>query len=89
MITQWAGIQPFFTTNHPSVEISAIVGEWRGYAVLANHRGETCEIQVTCKQALKSAVEIKEQGRVQLEVKGTGWRMELEGHGGAVVEWKL
>jgi hypothetical protein len=88
-ICQWAGIKPFFTTNQPSVEISAIAGEGRGYAVLANHCGEAYEIQVTGRHTLKSAVEIRDQERVQLEVQGAGWRMDLQGYGGAVVEWML
>jgi hypothetical protein len=88
-ICQWAGIKPFFTTNQPSVEISAIAGEGRGYAVLANHCGEAYEIQVTGRHTLKTAVEIRDQERVQLEVQGAGWRMDLQGYGGAVVEWML
>ncbi len=86
-ICHWAVIKPFFTTNHPSVEVSAIAGEGRGYAVLANHCGEPCEIQVTSRQTLKSAVEIKDQERVQLDFQGAGWRMRIQAYGGAVVEW--
>jgi endo-1,4-beta-mannosidase len=88
-ITQWADIQPFFRTNNPSVEVAALSGNGRGYAVLANHRGETCQVRIIGRQALKSAIEIKDQGKFPLNVQGTGWEMQIQGYGGAVVEWKI
>lgn len=88
-ICQWAGIQPLFRTDNPSVEVSALSGGGHGYAVLANHRGEMCKVRITGRQALKSAVEIRDQDMLQIDIQGTGWTMEISGYGGAVVEWKL
>ena len=88
-ICQWAGVQPYFKTDNPSVEISALSGHGRGYAVLANHRAEACKVQVISRLPLKSALEITDQSMIPLEILGTGWKMEIPGFGGAVVAWKL
>ena len=88
-ICQWAGVQPYFRTDNPSVEISALSGNGRGYAVMANHRAEACKVQVAGRHSLKHAWEITDQNWFPLDIQGMGWTMEIPGYGGAVVAWKL
>jgi hypothetical protein len=84
----WAGLMPRFATDQPSVEVSALVGQGRGYAVLANHRPEPQSVSVTAHEALRSVSLVIASGPQPIALEGRTWRMALEGYGGAVVEWK-
>jgi beta-galactosidase len=86
-LCQWAGLTPRFSTDHPSVEVSALVGEGRGYAVLANHRSETVTVTVNSCEALQSVLLITPNGTQSLAASGNTWRMEINGYGGEIVEW--
>jgi hypothetical protein len=72
-----------------SVEVSANACDGRGYDALKNHREKACKARLIGRQRLKSAVEIRDQEQVLLEVNGVGEKMELAGYGGVFVEWKL
>jgi endo-1,4-beta-mannosidase len=85
---QWAGLEPAFTTDSSSVEVSSLDAENRGYAVLVNHSNERVRTLLTASRPVKSAALIGPDG-VQLIAERGGWRIELEPWGGAVVEWKL
>ena len=41
-LVEWAGVTPLFSTDAPGVEVAGLIGEGRGYAVLANHQPEKC-----------------------------------------------
>jgi endo-1,4-beta-mannosidase len=84
----WAGIAPRFATDHPSVEAGALVGQGRGYAVLANHRAAPQTVTVTARDALHSAALVTVDGLQPLALDGHSWTLEIEGYGGAVVEWQ-
>ena len=84
----WAGITPAFATGHPSVEVAALAGQGRGYAVLANHRLEPQAVTVTARDALRSVALLTSSGPRPLALEGRSWRMDVEGHGGAVVAWE-
>ncbi len=78
-----AGAQPLFSTGDPSVEVSALRGESRGYAVLVNHSREAREVTVTASMPLGG---IQEVGGARLAATGNQWTMRLEPLSGAVVE---
>jgi endo-1,4-beta-mannosidase len=84
----WAGITPRFATNRPSVEVSVLVSQGgRGYAVLANHGPERQQVTVTSCDALRSVALVTAAGPQPIAVHGRDWEMDIEGYGGAVVEW--
>ena len=53
-LRQWAGVTPRFETDHPSVEVGALTGPGRGYAVLASHSPEVQTVTVTTSLPVKS-----------------------------------
>ena len=83
----WAGVKPELRADLPSVEVSALKGDHRGYAVVVNHSAETQEIKISASSTLRSATRILPEGRQPLKIEGSGWRMELSPFEGAVVEW--
>jgi endo-1,4-beta-mannosidase len=86
----WAGVTPRFTTDQPSVEVSALLGQGgRGYAVLANHRPEPQRVTVASRDALRSVALVAAAGLQPIALQGRGWEMDIEGYGGAVIEWKM
>jgi len=84
----WAGVKPELRADLPSVEVSALKGDHRGYAVVVNHSAQTQEITISASSPLRSATRILSEGRQPLKIEGSGWRMELSPFEGAVVEWK-
>lgn len=87
-LCEWAGLQPLFTTDNPSVEVSALVGESRGYAVFANHQPNVCSLTVTAREPLVAVRRLTPDGQQPLSLIGRSWELGLDGFGGAVVEWE-
>jgi hypothetical protein len=85
----WVGIAPLFSTDQPSVEVGALTGAGRGYAVLASHCPEAREVIVTSRLPVKSVQQITPNGVQPLAIKAGRWHLTLEGYDGAIVEWKL
>lgn len=83
----WAGLTPLFSTDQPSVEVSGLAGQGRGYAVLANHRPEARVVTVTARDALRAASLVTPSGEQPLQIQGSTWQIEMPGYGGAVVAW--
>ena len=89
-LAAWAGVAPLFATDRPSVEVSALVGEGRGYAVLANHHAEAETVTLTAREVLKSASRLAEFGAQPLEMSDAHTcQFEIPGHQGAIVAWTL
>jgi hypothetical protein len=87
-LATWANVTPLFATNHPSVEISALVGDRRGYAILANHRAEAQTVTITSREALKATSRLIESGAQPVEmVDAHTSQIEISGHQGAVLAW--
>lgn len=84
----WAGLTPMFVTDQPWVEVSALMGQGSGYAILANHRPEPQSVTVTARQTLRSVVLITLSGSQPITHEGRSWKMDMDGYGGAVVEWE-
>lgn len=88
-LRQWAGITPLFETDQPSVEVAALVGQQRGYAVLASHSPQTLLVRVNTGLALSSARQITPQGARSLPLEGQQWQVEIGSYEGLVVEYFL
>ncbi len=87
-LLEWAGVRPLFRTNHPSVEIGAIKGDGRGYAILANHGPRTLPVMVETDLPLRSLLQVTDTGLQALSPERRGWKMSLGPYEGAVIEWK-
>lgn len=88
-LMQWAGFVPLFATDVPGVEVAALNGSGRGYAVLANHQPGSSLVAVTSRVPLRSVVVITADGKRSIPLNENTWQMEITGYDGAVVEWTL
>jgi endo-1,4-beta-mannosidase len=88
-LIQWAGFTPLFATDVPGVEVGGLIGDERGYAVLANHQPEKRSVTVTSHSPLKSIQSIEPDGKHPIPLNGSQWQMEISAYSGAIVEWML
>ncbi len=86
---QWAGVKALFTTDQPMVEVSALVGEKRGYAVFANHGPHGLDVKVSSQLPLKSIRQVNPSGFLEKKINRQGFEISLDGFNGAIVEWFL
>jgi len=84
----WAGVKPLFHADQPSLEISALAADHRGYAVVVNHSGETQHATITSKLGLRSVATITPEGSSALSMDGSTWKMDVGPYEGVIVEWK-
>ena len=84
----WAGVKPVFRTDQPSVEVSALNAQHRGYAVLVNHSAQVQNLTVFTTLPIHALSLVTPQGPRPLTTNGSTWKMELAPYEGAVVEWK-
>jgi hypothetical protein len=87
-LAQEGGLTPLFSTDVPGVEAGGLVGDGRGYAVLANHQPEKCLVTVSARSPLELAWNITADGKNPIVLKNNQWQMEIPAYGGAVIEWK-
>jgi len=85
---EWAGVKPLFHSDQPSVEVSALQGDQRGYAVVVNHSAQAYTVTVQAAIALHSLSKITSDGTQPLQLQGSAWTMEVEPYEAAIVEWK-
>jgi hypothetical protein len=83
----WAGVKPLFQTDQPSVEVSAVRGEHRGYAVVVNHSAQSHHVAVTETIPMRSLRVVLPEGPQSLARDGSTWKIDLAPYEGAVVEW--
>ncbi|HTR26568.1 MAG TPA: hypothetical protein VMI10_21540 [Terriglobales bacterium] len=84
----WTGVKPPFVTDQPSVEVTTLQGDHRGYVFVVNHSGQAYKTTITSAQPLKSARQLTEGNAKALAVEGSGWTMDLQPYEAAIVEWK-
>ena len=87
--TQWAGLIPLFSSDVPGVEVSGLLGEGRGYAVLVNHKPEKRLVTVSTRSLLKTIRNIDPDGNNPIILGDSCWQMEIQGYGGAVIDWTM
>ena len=84
----WVGFKPAFHTDQPSVEISALKGDRRGYVVLVNHSPQQQNVTVSANSIANSVTRIAPEGRKPVQVEGSNWKIDLAPYEGTIVEWK-
>jgi hypothetical protein len=85
---EWAGVKPLFHSDQPSVEVCALNGGTRGYAVVTNHSPEAQSVTITAAEPLHSVARITPQGATPLEVSGATFKIDIAAYEGGVFEWK-
>ena len=87
--SQWAGIRPLFRTSEPSVEVAALSGPDRGYAILASHSPQVQQVTVTTSLPIKSIRQVLEEGTRPVDLANGSWTMPIDPYEGAIIEWML
>jgi endo-1,4-beta-mannosidase len=87
-LVDWAGIKPLFRTDTPTVEISALQGEHRGYAVAVNHGPDAQTVTISTRVALQSLGRITPGDPIPLKPEQGAWKIDLGPYEGAVLEWR-
>jgi endo-1,4-beta-mannosidase len=88
-LIQSAALTPLFSTDIPSVEVAGLIGEGRGYAVLANHQPERKTVSITSRNQLSSIHQIDSGGKRSIHLNGYQWQLDIPAYGGVVVELNL
>jgi len=85
---EWSGVTPHFHTDKASVEVLSLSGNSRGYAIVTNHSAAKQNVTVTASQPLQSVTRVTSQGKTQVELSKTTFKVDLSAYDGAVFEWK-
>lgn len=83
----WAGIKPAFQIDQPSVEISSLPGDGRGYIVLVNHGASEQNVTVSTTLPIHAVSRIDPDRSIRLPMQRSNWRMQIEPFDAVVVEW--
>jgi hypothetical protein len=84
----WTGVKPAFQSDQPSVEVTSLRGDKRGYAVVVNHSSQGYKATISTSLPVKSVREIGAESSKTLQVEGSSWKMDLEPYEAAILEWK-
>jgi len=84
----WAGVKPVFRADRPTVEVSALNGDHRGYAVVVNHSDQTESVKISTTLPAHAVTRISPEGSTLIPMEGSSWKMDLGPYEGAIVEWK-
>jgi len=84
----WANVQPAVSTDQPSVEASALIGDRRGYFVLANHSDTAQKTTLSTTLSIESLRRVSVDRNSELSKSGAGWTIEVAPYSGAVLEWR-
>ena len=84
----WSGVKPAFLSGEPSVEVTSLRGEHRGYAVVVNHSGQAHHVTISTPLPVKFVSQIGPEGAKALALDGSHWSMDLAAYEAAIVEWK-
>jgi len=87
--SQWVGADALFSTDHPMVEVAALAGAQRGYAILTNHSPQALNVKVSAQLSLMRIRQVTPSGFKEIKLNRRGWQITLKGFSGAVVEWFL
>jgi hypothetical protein len=84
----WTGVKPAFQSDQPSVEVTALRGDQRGYAVVVNHGAQALSTTISTSLSVKSIRQIGPDGPKPLSLNGSTWKMDLQPYEAEIVEWK-
>ena len=84
----WTGVKPAFQSDQPSVEVTSLRGDQRGYAVVVNHSAQALSTTISTSLSVKSIRQIGPDGPKPLSLNGSTWKMDLQPYEAEIVEWK-
>jgi ribosomal protein S7 len=84
----WTGVKAAFQSDQPSVEVTSLRGEHRGYAVVVNHSAQAYKVTISTSLLVKSVRQIGPENLKALPVESSNWKMDLDPYEAAIVEWK-
>jgi endo-1,4-beta-mannosidase len=83
----WAGVKPVFQSDEPSVEVTSLRGEHRGYAVVVNHSAQAYKVTISTSLTVKAVWQIGPENSKALLIDGFSWKMEMQPYEAVIVEW--
>ena len=84
----WTGVKPAFQSDQPSVEVTSLRGDHRGYAVVVNHSAQAYKATISTSLPVKSVWQVGSENSKSLQLDGSSWKMDLEPYQATIVEWK-
>ena len=84
----WTGVKPLFQSNQPSVEVSSLNADHRGYVVIVNHSAQSQTVTISTTLPVHSINRIQPDGAKSIQLDGTSWHMDMSPYEAAVLEWK-
>ena len=84
----WAGLKTAFQADRPTVEVSTLIGDRRGYVVVVNHSDKTENVKISTTVPARAVTQVLPEGSKPITMEGQSWRMDLGPYEGAIVEWK-
>jgi endo-1,4-beta-mannosidase len=84
----WTGVKTAFQSDEPSVEVTSLRGDHRGYAVVVNHGGQAYKVTISTSLPVKSLRRIGADTSKAIPMEGSTWQMNLEPYEAAILEWK-
>jgi hypothetical protein len=84
----WTGVKPLFQSNEPSVEVSSLNGDHRGYVVVVNHAAQLRTVTISSTLPMHSINRIQADGQKPIQLSGTRWNMDMAPYEAAILEWK-
>jgi len=87
-LRDWGGVRPLVSTDHPSVEATALEGPGGGYIVVANHSPEAQRLRLSTTLPVHALRRLTPDGTAIVPADGTAWTIELAAYGAAILEWQ-
>jgi endo-1,4-beta-mannosidase len=84
----WTGVKPLFRADQPAVEVSALKGDRRGYAVIVNHGDQAQHVTISTTVPAHAINRIWPEGSKPLTMQGSAWKMDIGPYEAVIVEWK-
>jgi endo-1,4-beta-mannosidase len=85
---KWTGVKPAFQSDQPSVEVTSLRGDHRGYAVVVNHSAQAYKTTISTSLPVTSVRQMGPENSKALPMEGSTWRMDLDPYEAVIVEWK-
>jgi len=84
----WAGVQPRFHSNQPSVEAVSLDAADHGYVVVVNHSARSWQVTVTSTLALHAVQCMTANGEEPVSLRGSQWDLDVQPYGAAIFAWR-
>ena len=83
-----AGVKPAFRSDQPSVEVTSLRGDDRGYAIVVNHSGEPYKATISTSLPVKSVSLIGPENTRSIRIDGSNWEVSMNPYEAAIAKWK-